>query len=210
MATKQIAVSGFDEVELRGVGQIILEQSGTESLVAEGRDEALAKIEAVVAAGRLKLGFEHNWFEFWKVAEYRDTKFRVGVKNIRAVILSGSGDITSGKLAGDALRIDLNGSGNVTVAVETKRFETRLAGSGDIRASGVADLQRIEIDGSGNVTARELNGKSAEVTIRGSGNVEVAASDSLSISIMGNGNVRYTGNPKLDQRVFGSGRIERV
>jgi hypothetical protein len=210
MATKQFAVSGFDEVEFRGVGQLILEQGGTESLAADGRDEALDKIKAEVVAGRLKLGFEHNWFEFWKLAEYRDTKFRVGVKSIRAVILSGSGDITSGKLAGDALRIELNGSGNVTLAVETKRFESRLAGAGNIRVSGAADVLRTEIDGSGSVMARELNAKTAEVTIRGSGNVEVAASDSLSISIMGHGNVRYTGNPKLDQRVLGTGRIERV
>jgi hypothetical protein len=210
MAVKQFRVDGFDEIELKGVGHLIIEQGAVESLEVEAGEDVLEKIDAGVEFGRLKLGFEHSWLEFWKVANYRDTKFRVGIKNIKHIVLSGAGDIMTNKLVTDALKVELNGSGNVKLMAETKKFEARIAGSGDIVASGKADEQKIEIDGSGNHSAAELVSKSVSITVRGSGSAELQVSDFLSVSIMGIGTVRYKGSPQLSQQIFGSGRIERL
>jgi hypothetical protein len=53
-------VSGFDKVELKGVGNLSLEQTGSESLTVEAEEEVLPKIRTEVENKRLIIGPERN------------------------------------------------------------------------------------------------------------------------------------------------------
>ena len=53
-------VSGFDEVELRGVGNLSIRQTGSESLSVEAEEDVLPKIRTEVVNNRLIIGPEPN------------------------------------------------------------------------------------------------------------------------------------------------------
>ena len=70
------------------------------------------------------------------------------------------------------------------------KFE--IAGSGNIKAAGTAQKSSVAIAGSGNVETGGVQAKTASVSIAGSGDVRVHASDTADISIAGSGNVDAT------------------
>ena len=62
------------------------------------------------------------------------------------------------------------------------------------------------------VVAESLHGfgletQSAIVEIRGSGDAEIHAVNSLDVKISGSGNVTYRGNPGLNVKISGSGKV---
>jgi hypothetical protein len=60
------------------------------------------------------------------------------------------------------------------------------------------------------VSAFNLEAKNADVEIRGSGDVEVFATDFLNVDIDGSGDVFYKGNPEITLRIDGSGELENA
>ena len=66
----------------------------------------------------------------------------------------------------------------------------------------------MSISGSGDFSGFDLNADNTEVSISGSGNVEVVSNSSIKAYVSGSGDVDYKGNPdKEDTKVSGSGRI---
>jgi hypothetical protein len=66
----------------------------------------------------------------------------------------------------------------------------------------------IEVEGSGEVDAGALVAQRAAVSVSGSGDVVVHATESLDASIQGSGDIAYRGNPATVTRdVAGSGDV---
>ena len=83
-----------------------------------------------------------------------------------------------------------------------------ISGSGNITGNGEVETLVVKINGSGNLMSKEIKSKSATITINGSGDAEVFASDSISAKINGSGNIEYFGNPEnVDSIINGSGDI---
>ncbi|HMP80981.1 MAG TPA: head GIN domain-containing protein [Pirellulaceae bacterium] len=121
----------------------------------------------------------------------------------------------------DDLRIDISteqlkrfalaGSCKATIdALDSKRLELAISGSGNITCQGTAEELAIEIAGSGDVNCFELASRTVQVSIAGSGEVSVHALDRLKVRIAGSGRVRYEGNPTVEQQIAGSGSIVPV
>jgi len=69
---------------------------------------------------------------------------------------------------------------------------------------------RIEVNGSGDVFALNCPVKTAIVTVSGSGNIQLTASESLQATISGSGDVSYKGNPQITKSISGSGRLKKI
>ena len=70
------------------------------------------------------------------------------------------------------------------------------------------EYDEVSNSGSGDIISAELISKSATITINGSGDAEVFASDSINAKINGAGNIEYFGNPEnVDSIINGSGDI---
>jgi len=65
----------------------------------------------------------------------------------------------------------------------------------------------IDVSGSGRVELDPLPAERASVTITGSGNVVIAASQALDVHISGSGTITYHGDPAVTQDITGSGRL---
>ncbi|NTG48152.1 DUF2807 domain-containing protein [Agrobacterium rhizogenes] len=106
----------------------------------------------------------------------------------------------------------LLGSGNLTLSqINQPLLRLSIRGSGSVAATGAADTVGLEISGSGAARLKNLTAKSAEIKVRGSGDVQLAAQVDADVSISGSGNVELFGRPVLRRsEIRGSGRIRQV
>jgi hypothetical protein len=184
LATQSRQVSGFTSVELTGVGELSIDQTGTESLTVSAEDNLLPLLTSRVEADTLILGKKPNT----RIVTSKPITYTLTMKDITGLAVSGSGTINAPKLTTAALRIEISGSGVITTA-------------------GNADDQSLEISGSGRYLADGLTSKTTTAEISGSGTANVVASNALDVKISGSGTLTYSGNPQVSQTVSGSGKL---
>ena len=184
VASEQRDVNGFDEVELRGVGNLSIRQAGSESLTVEAEEDVLPKIRTEVVNNRLVISPEPNT----NIQTTEPIDYKLMVKDLQGMEVSGSGDIDAEGISTDKLGINISGSGA-------------------IRASGSAHSQKIGISGSGTYRAADLESKQAEVDVEGAGSAIVNASEALNARVSGAGSVEYVGDPTVEKDVSGAGRV---
>jgi hypothetical protein len=125
--------------------------------------------------------------------------------------VSGSGDITL-KGSCNSFDSDVSGSGKVDATLQAKGVAAfEVSGSGRISAKGSADLAKASISGSGKVLAADLEVNRCDVSITGSGDVEINVKKELDARITGSGTVSYKGNPdKVNANASGSGKVSKM
>jgi hypothetical protein len=184
VATEDREVSGFTRVDLAGNGEVTVTQGEAESLTVEADDNVLPALTSEVSDSTLKLGTKQGT----TVRSTTPIRYRVTVKDLTGISLSGSGSFTAQNIDVRALRVDISGSGMATIG-------------------GAADEQDIRLSGSGRYEAAELRSQRVTAAISGSGEVAVAVSGELTVDISGSGTVTYSGDPKINQSISGSGRL---
>jgi hypothetical protein len=179
-------VSGFDEVELSGVGNLSIRQTGSESLTVEAEEDVLADIRTEVVNDRLVIGPEPNTV----LHTTGPINYELTVKDLRALRLAGSGNVDARGISTDELAVTISGAGAVEI-------------------SGRADSQEVDIAGVGSYRAGDLQSEEAKVAIVGAGSAVVNASEVLEAKISGAGSVEYIGDPTVHQEVSGVGRVSK-
>lgn len=179
-------VSGFTAVSLQGVGQLEIDQTGTESLSITADENLLPYIKTNVRGGKLIISIQGNTL-FNNVTELT---YHVTVETIDSIELDGAGSIEVSHLDTDDWRVNLDGTGNIT-------------------ASGRANKQTVEINGAGAYTADELTSQEVSVRHSGAGTAVVQVSDQLDVRIDGLGTVEYIGNPTITQTINGLGAVQQ-
>lgn len=179
-------VGGFTGVELGTVGDLVVEQTGTESLTIEAAPEVLPLLTSEVSGGVLRLGVAPGA----EIATREPIVYRVTVAALDALAVSGAGDVTATGLRTERLAVDVDGAGDVTLA-------------------GEAAAQVVSITGAGDYDAEQLRSATAEITVDGTGDAVVQVSDRLDVTIDGVGSVEYVGDPTVTRDVRGVGSVER-
>jgi hypothetical protein len=184
VVTETRQVSGFTAIDLAGSGELTVEQSGSESLTIEADQKVLSRLTSEVSDSTLKLDKKPGI----NVGTKNPIRYRVTVKDLSGVSVSGSGSVKGEGMTLQTLRVDISGSGTVDL-------------------SGSAVEQDIQVSGSGQYEAAELPTEKVTADISGSGQVTVAVSRELKIDISGSGTVTSTGDPSVQQDVSGSGKV---
>lgn len=206
VTTDSRPVSDIQSVDLAGSGDLTITQGDAESLSIEAEDNILPLVETTVEKGALRIGLKGD------ISPTKPIKIKLGVKTLNAVVLSGSGKIRTEKLtASGALEVKLAGSGLIDLkGVACDTWNLSVSGSGDVKAAGHAKEQKVLIAGSGDYEGFRLETGTAEVTVNGSGDSEINATDKLLASISGSGDIDYTGSAKVTKKVTGSGGVTQV
>ena len=218
--TEKRDVRDFNEVALQGYGDLVIEQNpdAPESLEIEADQDILSRLTSQVRNGRLILGFDMPWYDWlgwgleWLFTSNKSIHYRISLKQVNSVALSGSASLTSDRLQSEGLKLVVSGSGKVRLGeVQTGSLGLTISGSGDIEVSaGAAPRLEINISGSGRVRTADVESQDTHVTISGSGNAQVAASQALSVHISGSGDVKYKGSPKVNQSISGAGSVRQI
>jgi putative autotransporter adhesin-like protein len=174
------SLEAFSELDVSTSANVYVDLAAGAAAEIHGSVDLLQKLTAEVAAGKLLLDSQGM------LPAEKDVQ--VSASDLKVIRLTSSGDIFVKNYKGDHLRIEVIGSGDVTVQGEADSLEVRLVGSGDVKV-------------------KDLKLRSAEVDLAGSGDVYVGPTDELHIKLMGSGDVHYSGNPKLTKNVLGSGDV---
>ncbi|MEZ4886088.1 MAG: head GIN domain-containing protein [Chitinophagales bacterium] len=220
-------VDFFDEIELRGSFELHLSQSDEFSLIIEADDNILPLIDTRInTQDRLIIDLDDCIRKSEPIVLY------IGAPNIEEIYLKGSGDVIAATtLDFNALKLEINGSGNVDIDslfvnfaeiiidgsgdaridyLDALTVNAEVSGSGNIDLAGFSNDFNVEIDGSGDVDALNLITENCDIDISGSGNCEITATDKLDIIIRGSGSVYYRGNPVISSSISGSGNIIKL
>lgn len=204
---EQRQVKGFNQVVLRGVGDLIITQADEESLVVEAEQALLPKISTEVKNGVLYFDFKAR-----TISTQYPIRFFLTVKTLSSIRSEGSGDISAAQLNLGSLALDMKGSGSANLeALSAKQFTLKISGSGGVKVGGGAlATQSITLNGSGDYAAELLASDKTRVRIGGSGSAIVAAKTTLTVQISGSGKVSYYGDPQVEQSITGAGSVEKL
>lgn len=205
------ALSGYQAVALRGPFKVQLRQSGREGVELRGDDNLLPLVETTVIDGRQGRTLDIAFKKGVQNVSYRnEITLLVDVATLRAVAISGSGDIAGSGFKLGVLDAALSGSGDLSLKeVQAERLNLSISGSGDVELSGRSPSLSVSIQGSGDVSASQLASDDVSVRIAGSGDARVQARKTLNVSVAGSGDVTYSGDAQVTSSIAGSGSLRR-
>lgn len=176
----------FSVVELSGSSRAHISQGAAFSVSVRGFGNLLPYFETKLVNGTLLLAYRNN----------------VNVSNDNIEVFITMPSLNGLRLAGSG-EIDANGNFPLV-----PRFDTRIAGSGNIRIGAGASQQFFSvIEGSGNLYAAGFITEKADIFTNGSGNTEITVNSELKVRITGSGNVYYHGVPAITSHITGSGAV---
>jgi hypothetical protein len=182
-ATERREVELFDSIDMRGPVDLVVRIGTPQRVEVVGDDNLVGRCLTTVDDGRLKVRMERGSYRFT-----RGISVAVTVPALEAIRVAASSDVAIHDYSGADLRL-------------------AVSGSGDISASGTVDRLRAVVSGSGDLDLADLVARTATVSVSGSGDVHVHATESLDAVISGSGDVRYGGRPVTSLQITGSGTI---
>ena len=202
--------SGYDAIKISGFFDVALVAGKEGKITIKGEENILSSIIIEVADNALKIHAKKG--TNLRPGIGQKVEITIPFEKISELSLSGSGDIISkSPIKNDKFSAKLSGSGDIDLDVVTNSFDFNLSGSGDIKLKGNSDTLVIKLSGSGDIEAANLKSKNANITVSGSGDVNVNCNESLTARVSGSGDIKYIGNPeKRDVKVSGSGSISKV
>jgi hypothetical protein len=210
VVTESREVSGFNQIDLVGFGQLIITQGETESLEIEAEDNVLEQLTSDVDGDTLTLGIKDpSWRK--NVIPTEPVIYRLTVIDLLGITINGAGDLDIDALDTDSFELRINGAGNIEIDnLSTGSLLVKINGSGNIEISGSADSQDISFDGAGNYDGSDLQTSDTVVEFNGVGNATVWATETLDVTINGGGDLSYYGNPSVTQDINGAGEITNL
>lgn len=210
-ATKEVkldrAVTGIVN---EGDFDVVIDLSIEDKVLLEGESNILEFVSVRQDGdGILTVSFPTNTI----ILNYRSVTVRIPMLQGGYVQMNGSGTITyrdDVPIDCSSFDIGINGSGDILLNVSSSKVNASVRGSGSIDLSGVTINENIGIEGSGDFNGFGLNAENADIHIRGSGDVNITASKTVTGSIMGSGNITYGGDPiRVDVSGNGSGEAKK-
>jgi hypothetical protein len=197
-------LTGFNKIKMAMDGDVIYVQDSAYYVEISAQQNVLEVLTTEISAGELKIDFR-KW-----VRRHKDITIIVHSPEIRALTISGSGNISSQQpIATNDLDLRISGSGNISLySVATPELDASISGSGNITlGGGSVNNEKVTISGSGNIDALEVESNNSYAKISGSGSITVKVVQQLDATISGSGDIRYRGQPIVNTHISGSGAV---
>lgn len=209
---REIQVDDFSELTFALPGKLYLQQGDTEKVEIDCSDDVFEKLEFENSRGRLIIRNRNRSGWSWNGFRGSDIRVYVTMKDIDRISASGSGSVIGeGTFRTDDLTLSVSGSGSLSLATISDDMMIKVSGSGSMELEGEADDIEVRISGSGRVKAEDLEVKTLDASISGSGSCYITATEEIEASISGSGSVYYNGNPdRVIKHSSGSGKIRRM
>lgn len=202
IVTETLYVDGFTGVRLEMSADVRITQGDEWEVTVEGKENIIEEIDTDVNGGIWEIDTDRC------VTDVDYLRINITMPTIDYLKVSGSGDIVGDNVfEGNDIDIIVSGSGDIDVALDMNEVNSRVSGSGEITMEGITDELECRVSGSGDVSAFDLEASRADITVSGSGDVDVWVIDYLEVSISGSGDVSYRGYPTIDASISGSGDL---
>lgn len=200
--TKNVKVSGFDRIQLKGSPTIEYTQSsGGTKVQVTGSDNLVDLIECRVEGSTLIVNMKpHTNISYGKAGRL---KVLVSSPSLRSAFLQGSGDIYLGNLKAEELEVSLAGSGDIVAGDVTCNgdFSALLKGSGDIDVKGQIRAKSVSLtlQGSGDLNVVGVTGSEISAMLQGSGDLKVRSAyttSTVTAKLSGSGDMTLSGSTR--------------
>lgn len=184
----------YDEVRLVSFFDVILINGKEGNITLEGESNLLPHINTEVRNGKLTIDVKKN--ASLQTSRNKNITITVPIEDISRVSLIGSGDIESNfTIKAKNIALDLVGSGDIDLSLDSETVTTDIVGSGDIDLSGNCISLKSKITGSGDLNTEKLRSENVTINVIGSGDASVYCSERLKATVFGSGEVQYSGDP---------------
>lgn len=210
IVTEVRAVHDFTAVNFTGFGEVTLVQGDSEALTIETDDNLLPYIKTTVNRGTLTISFEERgWLPIVRPTDA--IRYRLTVKTLTHLDLSGAGTVATTDLTADHLTLVESGAGEIQIANLTANAVTvKMSGAGAIDLAGQVTEQTVDLSGLGAYHADNLVSQSAQITLSGAGEATIWVSEQLDAEISGAGTIRYYGSPQTNTSSTGIGSVKHL
>jgi hypothetical protein len=203
-STETRELSGFTRVDSRDRLDVQVEQGPAFAVTVSIDSNLIALVDTHVAGNTLVIALDENISDPLAGPHVRVTMPRADALSIR-----GSGDLRVPALTQDTpIRLTLSGSGQLELQGAVPQIDADLNGSGGLRLAGSTDRLLVDVNGSGSVRASGLEAATGAVEVNGSGSAAVTIRQSAEVAIRGSGDVDLYGGATLSRVVqTGSGNL---
>jgi len=197
-------VINFTGLEISGAYTVIYRHSQTHAVVVEMHENLFDYLNVGVQNGVLRINSDRSF----RTGRNETPHVYIYAPFLNSVDIAGAVTIQDwDTIRTDRMNINAGGSARGTMPLEIENLEVSVAGAANFDFVGTATSATITIAGAGTINAGDLQTVSAQVSIAGSGNIEIAVSDMLDASITGAGRITYIGNPQVNRSIAGAGTI---
>ena len=195
--------SGFDQIVSSGDFKVLVKCGDTYSVEVKAESNLLPYIETEVVDHLLIIKTRG----IRTLLQNQPIEVFITTPVLKALFLSGSGMIKTGRFVNDQFRIMLSGSGYIDTNINTELIKTVVSGSGNIFLDGVAKVGRFAICGSGRIKSYQTQQRNCEAVILGSGKIFLNTLETIDARITGSGRVLYINHPIVSKSIYGSGEV---
>ena len=232
-------IKDVTEIETYGGAKLEIIQGDNESLYAEAKPDVINRLNVDLSGHKLTLGIKNqsghgfHFFSWFNDNNGEHVSYRIVVKNLTSLELSGAShahmnswqgkalavrctgasEINFGNVRFDDLFVDLSGAsnGHAQQLVTTKaKFELSGAANMDVKDASTAKYLWVEASGASNFRAKPLATSVGDVSASGASNIELIATETLKASASGASNIHYRGNAKVESDVSGASHVNFV
>jgi hypothetical protein len=144
LSTESRSVQDFSGISLSGVGRLVIEQTGQETLTITAEDNIMPFLVSEVHHGKLVLGTESNV----SISPTREIVYRLTVRDLECIEISGAGAVEALGIDTPFLGVTLSGAASVYVEGWAERQEVVISGAGSYQAINLESIDVTVLDPS--------------------------------------------------------------
>jgi len=208
VVTQTRSAGNFNSIDVSGSINVYVKQDSTPSIKVEADDNLQEYIETIDEGDVLRIRTR----EGFNIRSSSQVKVYVSSPTFKKFEASGACDIFSDGQISNAseIEIDLSGSCNATMDLNTPRVSSEGSGATTLSLKGQTKDLSVEGSGSTNIKCLDLLSQNVELDLSGAGDAELNASTKISGSISGSADVRYKGNAQTDIHTSGASSVRKI
>lgn len=206
MTRQERPIKDVEELQIGGVGKVVVKQGNEESLVITGDALILPHIISEVDEGTLYIKPADDL----QLRSKSEIVYQITVKSLKEIGISGAVELESPLLTSQELKLDCSGATRAQLAVAVDTLKVHVCGSAKLSLEGEAKKQKVETSGSAQYDAGALQSDRAKVTTEGASHVTIAVGKKLEVNSSGVSVVTYHGNPLVKVHSSGASSVEKV
>jgi len=197
----------FRSIRTSGSYNVYITQGAKHDIRIEADDNLLPLIITKVSGNDLEIYTKKGY----DIKPSKTINVYVTLDQLEELSSSGSGGFYSkNKLKGGNVKFSFSGSTNTELDLNANDLHVEVSGSSHLNLKGSIPATRYDISGSADVEALDLQSDNANISISGSGKLDVAVAKKLDLSVSGMGKVRYKGSPVINQSSSGMAKISKI
>jgi len=201
--TENRSVGSFDGIIIKGACDIILTE-GSNSVKLETDENLQDIVDIYVEDGNLVVKNKES------IKKSTEMNLFVSVRELRLLKINGAATLdATDVIQGKELEINVSGAVDGTMEVDVACLNVYCSGAATLNLSGRSGCANYEVDGAATIKAYDLRSDEVEIDVRGTGNAQLYADESLNIKVSGMANIDYKGNPRMTKSMRGMGSVNR-